>query len=517
MMMNRIKILLQRIQYYPLLVGTFPIIALYNHNIQHVFITDIFRILIIVLATIFFFLVVLGIFIEDQQKPALYISLFVILFFSYGHIYNFIGQFSPEFHHLMLFLGWIFLLILGIRLISRLENTKEITSFIIIVTSALLVYQGFLATRFEINRMILNRSNPKKEVGLLEDLLIEELPDIYFIVLDAHTSSAVLLEEFGYDNSSEMKKLQSMGFYLAECSQANYWRTEYSLSSTLNLNYLDEFLENPSQLPDYEYSYTLQFLDNLGYQMIKFETNADHNIAFGEDIYLERERNIWNMFNVFPFTRMNAYEVELIHSTWLQPIPSLLSNINGLLPADWILDVKTSLYFDNFNQVFFMLRELSKVPLMDVEGPKFVYAHFLVPHEPYIFHPSGKYEHHTSDDDYINGYGNNAEFIDSQLPDLLEKIISRSKSPPIIIVMGDHGRNGSPPKELLPILNLYYLPNGGNELLYPSISPVNTFRVILNTYFNTDFELLEDISYYGKTEEFKNYTIYGNFCEVEEQ
>ena len=46
------------------------------------------------------------------------------------------------------------------------------------------------------------------------------------------------------------------------------------------------------------------------------------------------------------------------------------------------------------------------------------------------------------------------------------------------------------------ILNAYYLPNGGNDLLYESISPVNSFRVIFNSYFGANYEILEDRSYY---------------------
>ena len=45
------------------------------------------------------------------------------------------------------------------------------------------------------------------------------------------------------------------------------------------------------------------------------------------------------------------------------------------------------------------------------------------------------------------------------------------------------------------ILNAYYLPDVDKSVLYPSITPVNSFRVIFNLYFNTDFELLPDEIY----------------------
>ena len=42
------------------------------------------------------------------------------------------------------------------------------------------------------------------------------------------------------------------------------------------------------------------------------------------------------------------------------------------------------------------------------------------------------------------------------------------------------------------ILNAYYLPGADTRVLYPTISPVNSFRVVLNTYFDTNLPLLPD-------------------------
>ena len=47
------------------------------------------------------------------------------------------------------------------------------------------------------------------------------------------------------------------------------------------------------------------------------------------------------------------------------------------------------------------------------------------------------------------------------------------------------------------ILNAYFLPGNGKQLLYESITPVNSFRIVFNHYFDADYELLEDKSYYG--------------------
>ena len=51
-------------------------------------------------------------------------------------------------------------------------------------------------------------------------------------------------------------------------------------------------------------------------------------------------------------------------------------------------------------------------------------------------------------------------------------------------------------KEQHAILNAYYFPGQKYELLYPSVSPVNSFRIVLNTFFGGTYELLPDRNYF---------------------
>ncbi len=52
-------------------------------------------------------------------------------------------------------------------------------------------------------------------------------------------------------------------------------------------------------------------------------------------------------------------------------------------------------------------------------------------------------------------------------------------------------------RERMSVLNAYYLPNNGHKQLYDEITPVNTFRIIFNYYFNMNNELLEDRNYFS--------------------
>lgn len=54
-------------------------------------------------------------------------------------------------------------------------------------------------------------------------------------------------------------------------------------------------------------------------------------------------------------------------------------------------------------------------------------------------------------------------------------------------------------KRYLAIFNAYHLPHvNPRQYLYPSLTPVNTFRIIFNAYFGTSYRLLEDASYIYK-------------------
>jgi len=88
-------------------------------------------------------------------------------------------------------------------------------------------------------------------------------------------------------------------------------------------------------------------------------------------------------------------------------------------------------------------------------------------------------------------------YINGQINTLVDKIISNSEPEPIIIIQSDHGQShkNMQPGDMTRILNAYYFPDIEDGILYDSITPVNSFRIVLNQYFGQNFDLLEDVSY----------------------
>mgnify|MGYP005856748277 CR=1 FL=1 len=79
------------------------------------------------------------------------------------------------------------------------------------------------------------------------------------------------------------------------------------------------------------------------------------------------------------------------------------------------------------------------------------------------------------------------------------------RNPPIILVQSDEGpfpeRDGTVPWHEQPphvqriktsIINAYYFPNGDYSQMREGVTPVNSYRILFNTYFGTNFALLPD-------------------------
>jgi hypothetical protein len=276
-------------------------------------------------------------------------------------------------------------------------------------------------------------------------------------------------------------------------------QTALSLSSSLNLDYLSDL---PKKMTDrgmlrglIKYNRVKTLLEKLGYKTVFFASN-----------YLPTDVPEANIYLSSP----NVSSAHYLDSL-------LIYNSVAIIPVEnhW-LDLPMARFNQQHERVQYTLERVSN--LSDIPGPKFVFAHITAPHPPFVFDSHGPINSDqvfylfdgdtsfTSDQNYIDGYIEQMTYINHQVLTMLDGILANSKTPPIIILQGDHGPGAywdnmsaerTCLKERFSILNAYHLPDHGNNNLYASISPVNTFRVIFNTYFNTDFDILENRNYFS--------------------
>ena len=98
------------------------------------------------------------------------------------------------------------------------------------------------------------------------------------------------------------------------------------------------------------------------------------------------------------------------------------------------------------------------------------------------------------------------KFIQKQVLAMLDQLDKNPKKK-VVIIQGDHGpalQNGSDGnpspaflRERMRILNAYRLPDAYPGVVYDGITPVNSFRVILNHYFDAKLPLLADKCIYS--------------------
>jgi hypothetical protein len=132
--------------------------------------------------------------------------------------------------------------------------------------------------------------------------------------------------------------------------------------------------------------------------------------------------------------------------------------------------------------------------------PRFIYAHFLMPHSPFFFDGKGERRNDSlslmGQDFYTpSSYLGYVGYVNIKIRELITTIQEHNPSA-VIILMGDHGfRNmdGTPPyPSYFQNLNAVYFPNQDYHRFYDTVSAVNQFRVIFNSMFNQSLPMLKD-------------------------
>jgi hypothetical protein len=171
-----------------------------------------------------------------------------------------------------------------------------------------------------------------------------------------------------------------------------------------------------------------------------------------------------------------------------------------------------------------VLHMLERLPEVSADrAPTFTLVHCLCPHPPFLFGEDGedvsqrdkryylndgtRFQGMTSEPSvYVRGYRSQAVFITRRIEKVIDQILTSSKEPPIVILQSDHGsglrldmqsKERSDLQERMGILNAYFFPDRNYERLYPDITPVNSFRVVLDAFFGGRLGLLPDRSYFS--------------------
>ena len=482
---------------YPILLSIYPILTLFSANTYQSSFSVLYRpFLLSLLAGILLLGIMKGLF-REWHKSALFATLGIFFLGFYGHIRNFLVGKNVQGASIYILSGGLFFLLLFLFMDKKYAVKLDYPSLapsMNLIAIILLLFPVIKITRYYVAKQIAFSSIENTYAGL-DRTHLETFPDIYYIIPDAYGRSDVLAEIYEYDNSEFIEKLEDLDFYVAKCAQSNYPITLLSLTSSLNVDYIPNLNEHfTPEEDDILYLFaTLRKNSVAG----TFKASGYKTVAFASGFPWAEMQNA-DIFLSPPSNAINEFEVLFLQTTFAQ----FLDDIN-LVDYN---NISAERYRERTRFVFENLSEIAKMP-----ESTFVFVHLLLPHPPFGLDAEGN-SINPAEVSFIEGYTNQAAYFDDEIIKQIEVILAESETPPIIILQGDHGPPTSRPEQHLSILNAYYLPEHANSL-YPTITPVNTFRLILSEYFGENYPLLEDASYSLENNNNYDFTYTENPCE----
>lgn len=445
--------------------------------------------------------------IKDWEKTALVVSLLVVFLFFHRDFLQVLVLILAVIFGVQTFLWWR----------SKRKQTW-IAGAMLYLSSLALVFFGFYTAQVMLQvfgipwQFVRQVQQIAQQPIEIVQPVSETPPDIYYLVFDEYGRADVLQDYFEFDNREFLQALQARGFYIAEQSTSNYPRTVQSVASTLNMDY---FNWRPQDVPPnfaawWTYERAIRdnrlrrFLVSQGYQ-IWVIPGGWWNITFDQVDHAPS-----------PF----VLQLTEFESAWVRN--------SGLLWAQKIYPNLFSIGDYRQHQQAILSGFENIAVAASAPSPKFVYTHLVTPHPPFIFDaqgnlikPPASYIFDLANfflndpEQYQQHYNQQIQFINNKILATIDTILENSSRPPIIILQADHGTallsdvaflEKTCIRERFSILNAYYLPEGDTSALWESITPVNTFRLVLSRYFGANLPPLPDKNYFANEKDFYRFT-----------
>jgi hypothetical protein len=488
--------MMRRLPLHPLLFAVYPVVFLYARNVQgEESPVDLVAPLILSIAGMLLVGLVSWLVFRDIHRAGLASSLVVVLVFSFGHVEGAIDPLGVGFAETLLLVAWGLLLVAGLLALAKPRTgLRRATRPLDLVAAVLVALNVVPIVLFEIHTTA-ERLTEASEAVVPAGSVDSTKRDIYYLIFDRYAADRTLRDVYGFDNSDFSGWLAQQGFYVAYDSLANYPKTTHSLASSLNMNYLADLAARVGRdsgdwapltdgLSGFRAATSLQGLGYRYYHVGSWWSGTGLDPTADEDLV---------------FDTPLEFDDVLLDSTI---IPALVRRVGIGEGASFELTQYRRVRFQ-----FDALERISRDP-----SPTFAFVHLTMPHPPYVFDADGSFVppqeevQRSRKDAYLAQLAFTNHEIERVVGDLLA---GPSESDPIVVLQSDEGPHpvrlvqeenafvwteatDAELGEKLRILNAYFLPGLDDPGLYPTISPVNTFRLILSKYFDADLPLLQD-------------------------
>ena len=340
-------------------------------------------------------------------------------------------------------------------------------------------------------------------------------PDIYYIIPDGYPSDSWLRDAMNYDNSAFTEALEARGFIVADQAQSNYAGTLLSLASILNMKH---YGKNPTSYADYDYlrlliadSAVARLLLHYGYTYVQIlsgylipspiaDINRDFTPSGAIDIHVGDD--------MLPIVKLRGQQhPQDMQSTDLRHFykrsfislyidTTLLRIIEAELTSLFWRD--ESAPYDLFAPERFLATIDEVATIASMPEATFTIVHFLKPHRPVVFDRHGNSLVNRIGSPSHEEYFAEFAFTNAKYLELIDMILAKSKTEPVIIFQADHGTTygsvGTIDEKLthFDVYSAYYAPDPHRFQIPRPFTLINTFPLALNSILDSKLQLQDN-------------------------
>ncbi len=318
-------------------------------------------------------------------------------------------------------------------------------------------------------------------------------PDIYLLLFDAYPRADTLRTDFQWDNAQFIERMATIGFETASASHSNYNATALTLATMFNMAQVQDLVVDPPDSPAAQFRLASELLNqgrgldvlrSHGYEIVTIPSPVSNVTLYSADRILDHP---------------GVTDLEL----------SILQV--GLLPQivpdgqrSWL----SGSLRDRTRSAFVTLQALAAER---VGHPRFIFSHVMSPHAPTLFAPDDReqlpwpcfprecamfYGGQHYGDAVIGPSVAQIQWLNDQIEETARGILAKSESPPVIIVMSDHGFRRDFDDESEMVRTLFMANTPGQPRLFPNdSSPVNILPRLMDAYLAEDIPLAPESTF----------------------
>ncbi|MFQ5916311.1 MAG: hypothetical protein ACE5I0_00695 [Candidatus Binatia bacterium] len=463
---------------------------------------------------------------EKRRRLAIVICVINILIFNYWAFKEAAYALKVPENQLGVILAiWLLTAILACGIAWRIGSKKIVGTFAFTAGLVLVILPGVSLTQNVLWTLSISRDSGANVMPVRSEReMSHDERNVYYFILDAYGRADNLKTILDFDNSYFLRRMEDLGFQIGVKSYSNYPNTELSLSAILEMDYVVTE-EKPASVPSGQpypvkgrFARALETLRAHGYAVILATDGGSMGFGCGAG-------------DISKALYYTTDLTEKVHS-FCVPAPrddGLSQTQLGLMGLTPTIDLLRIFAPDVIRPGgFSTIPEIMKFLPRKSGKPYILFAHILLPHLPGRFEadctpiknqrlllgvPTRSAESDRSH------YLGNLQCVNRRMYQAVKRIIQKDEDA-IIYITADHGTvftflerteqlflgtadnkrlyhrltglTEDELREMFGILSLARLPRKCEDLYYKSISPVNSFRLILSCLGLEENRMLKD-------------------------